>query len=42
MKYCIERLFVENVTALITMRHFLEGISSPSAVKEGEAEAGTL
>ena len=42
MKYCIQRLFVENVTALIKMRHFLEVISSPSAVKEGEAEAGAL
>ena len=26
MKYCIQRLFVENVTALIKMRRFLEGI----------------
>ena len=42
MKYCIQRLFVENVTALIKMWRFLEGMSSPSAVKEGEAEAGAL
>ena len=31
-----------NVTALIKMWHFLEGISSPSAEKQGEAEAGAL
>ena len=42
MKYCIQRLFVENVTALIKMRGFLERISSPLVVKNGEAEAGAL
>ena len=34
MKYCVQRLFIENMTALIKMWHFLEGISSPSAVKK--------
>ena len=42
VKYCIQMLFVENMTALIKMWHFLEGISLPSAVKEGEAEADVL
>ena len=44
MKYCVQRLFIENIcmTALIKMRHFLEGVSSPSAVKKGEAEASAL
>ena len=37
-----QKLFVENVTTLIKMWRFLEGVSSPSAVKKGEAEAGTL
>ena len=40
MKYRIRRVFKENVTALIKMRCFLEGILSPLAVKKGEAEAG--
>ena len=40
MKYHIRRVFKENVTALIKMRYFLEGILSPLAVKKGEAEAG--
>ena len=39
MKYRIRRVFKENVTALIKMRCFLEGILSPLAVKKGEAEA---
>ena len=38
----IQKLFVENVTTLIKMWSFLERVSSPSAVKKGEAEAGTL
>ena len=38
----IQKLFVENVTTLIKMWRFLERVSSPSAVKKGEAEAGTL
>ena len=38
----IQKLFVENVTTLIKMWRFLERVSSPLAVKKGEAEAGTL
>ena len=34
MKYCIQRPFVENVTALIKMWRFLEGVSSPSVDKK--------
>ena len=34
MKYCIQRPFVENVTALIKMWRFLEGVLSPSAGKK--------
>ena len=40
MKYCIRRVFKENVTVLIKMRCFLEDILSPLAFKKGEAEAG--
>ena len=42
VKYCIQRPFVENMTALIKMWRFLEGILSPSAEKKGQAEGGTL
>ena len=39
---CVQRPFIENVTALIKMWRFLEGILLPSAVKKGEAESGAL
>ena len=39
---CIQRSFVENVTALINMSRFLERVSSISVEKNGEAEAGAL
>ena len=42
VKYCIQRPFVENMTALIKMWRFLEGILSPSAEKKDQAEGGTL
>ena len=42
VKYCSQRPFVENMTALIKMWRFLEGILSPSAEKKGQAEGGTL
>ena len=42
VKCCIQRPFIKNVTALIKTWHFLEGISSPLAVKKGEAESGAL
>ena len=42
VKYCIQMPFVENMTALIKMWRFLEGILSPSAEKKGQAEGGTL
>ena len=41
-KYCIQSLFVENVTALIKMWWFLAGVSSPLVENKGEAEAGAL
>ena len=34
MKYCIQRPFVENVTALIKMCCFLEGVVLPLAEKK--------
>ena len=42
VKYWIQRLFVENVTALIKMWRFLAGVSSPLVENKGEAEAGAL
>ena len=42
VKYCIQRPFVENMTALIKMWHFLEGVLLPSAEKKGQAEGGAL
>ena len=41
VKYCIQRSFVENVTALIKLWRFLEGVS-PSREKKGEAEGTAL
>ena len=41
VKYCIQRPFVENVTALIKLWRFLEGVS-PSREKKGEAEGTAL
>ena len=42
VKCCIQRPFIKNVTALIKIWHFLEGILSPLVKKKGEAEAGVL
>ena len=42
VKYCIQRPFVEIVTAVIKTWRLLEGVSSPLAEKKGEAEAGAL
>ena len=38
MKYCIQRPFIENVTEIINIWRFLEGILSRLAEKKGEAE----
>ena len=43
VKYCIQKAFIGNVTALIKMWCFLEGVSSTTVEKKkGEAEAGAL
>ena len=42
VKYCIQRPFVENVTALIKMWHFFRRHFIDFGGKKGEAEADAL